>query len=139
MRSGLKPARTSSPASRELPVSGVTPHTLQHTAATWLMQRGVPIWQAAGYLGMSAAMVERIYGYHHPDYMRAAAQAITAKQSQNVFFHWSFHWSNSKRSQVGDKKANDIMVADAVAVEPVSASNFPANREINRESHEFCR
>jgi hypothetical protein len=34
----------------------VTPHTLRHTAATWLMQRGVPIWQAAGYLGMSAAM-----------------------------------------------------------------------------------
>jgi integrase len=31
----------------------VTPHTLRHTAATWLMQRGVPMWQAAGYLGMS--------------------------------------------------------------------------------------
>jgi len=32
----------------------VTPHTLRHTAATWLMQRGVPIWEAAGFLGMSA-------------------------------------------------------------------------------------
>jgi integrase len=62
----------------------VTPHTLRHTAATWLMQRGVPIRQAAGYLGMSAEMVERTYGHHHPEYMRAAAQAITSKQSQNV-------------------------------------------------------
>jgi len=62
----------------------VTPHTLRHTAATWLMQRGVPIWQAAGYLGMSAEMIERHYGHHHPDYMRGAAQAITTKQSQNV-------------------------------------------------------
>jgi integrase len=62
----------------------VTPHTLRHTAATWLMQRGVPIWQAAGYLGMSAQMIERTYGHHHPDYMRGAAQAITSKQSQNV-------------------------------------------------------
>jgi integrase len=62
----------------------VTPHTLRHTAATWLMQRGVPIWQAAGYLGMSAEMIERTYGHHHPDYMRAAAAAITSKQSQNV-------------------------------------------------------
>ena len=62
----------------------VTPHTLRHTAATWLMQRGVPIWQAAGYLGMSAEMIERTYGHHHPDYMRAAAQAITSKQQQNV-------------------------------------------------------
>jgi integrase len=62
----------------------VTPHTLRHTAATWLMQRGLPIWQAAGYLGMSAAMIERTYGHHHPDYMRAAAEAITTKQQQNV-------------------------------------------------------
>ena len=62
----------------------VTPHTLRHTAATWLMQRGVPIWQAAGYLGMSAEMIERTYGHHHPDYMRAAAQAITSKQPANI-------------------------------------------------------
>jgi integrase len=61
----------------------VTPHTLRHTAATWLMQRGVPIWQAAGYLGMSATMIERTYGHHHPDYMRAAAAAITTKQPAN--------------------------------------------------------
>ena len=61
----------------------VTPHTLRHTAATWLMQRGVPIWQAAGYLGMSAQMIERTYGHHHPDYMRGAAEAITTKQSAN--------------------------------------------------------
>jgi integrase len=61
----------------------VTPHTLRHTAATWLMQRGVPIWQAAGYLGMSAEILERTYGHHHPDYMRGAAQAITSKQVEN--------------------------------------------------------
>ena len=33
----------------------VTPLTLRHTAATWLMQRCVPIWEAAGFLGMSPA------------------------------------------------------------------------------------
>jgi integrase len=31
----------------------VTPHTLRHTAATWLMQRAAPMWEAAGFLGMS--------------------------------------------------------------------------------------
>jgi integrase len=62
----------------------VTPHTLRHTAATWLMQRSVPIWQAAGYLGMSSQILERVYGHHHPDYMRAAANAITSKQSKNA-------------------------------------------------------
>jgi integrase len=62
----------------------VTPHTLRHTAATWLMQRGVPISQAAGYLGMSPMMIERTYGHHHPDYMRVAAAAITTKQPANI-------------------------------------------------------
>jgi hypothetical protein len=48
------------------------------------MQRGGPIWQTAGYLGMSAEILERTYGHHHRDYMRGAAQAITSKQVQNV-------------------------------------------------------
>lgn len=54
----------------------VTPHTLRHTAATWLMQAGVPIWEAAGFLGMSPEMLERTYGHHHPDHMRGAAHAL---------------------------------------------------------------
>ena len=29
----------------------ITPHTLRHTAATWLMQLGVGEWQASGFLG----------------------------------------------------------------------------------------
>lgn len=40
----------------------VTPHTLRHTAATWLMQAGVDMWEAAGFLGMSVAVLERTYG-----------------------------------------------------------------------------
>src|SRR5262249_14270608 len=42
----------------------VTPHTLRHTAATWLMQAGVPMWEAAGFLGISPALVEQTYGHH---------------------------------------------------------------------------
>ena len=33
-------------------LNDVTPHTLRHTAATWLMQANVSIWDAAGYLSM---------------------------------------------------------------------------------------
>jgi integrase len=62
----------------------VTPHTLRHTAATWLMQRGVPVWQAAGFLGMSAEILEKTYGHHHPDYLKDAADAITTKTPQKV-------------------------------------------------------
>jgi integrase len=57
----------------------VTPHTLRHTAATWLMQRGVPIWEAAGFLGMSPEVLQQTYGHHHPDYLHGAAAAIGQK------------------------------------------------------------
>ena len=54
----------------------ITPHTLRHTAATWLMQAGVDKWEAAGFLGMSVEMLDRVYGHHHPDHVRAAARAL---------------------------------------------------------------
>jgi integrase len=61
-----------------LPTSGpdkVTPHTLRHTKATWLMQAGVPIWEASGFLGMSVKTLERVYGHHSPDHQEQAANA----------------------------------------------------------------
>jgi integrase len=57
----------------------VTPHTLRHTAATWLMQRGVPIWEAAGFLGMSPEVLQDTYGHHDPDYLQGATAAIGQK------------------------------------------------------------
>ena len=54
----------------------ITPHTLRHTAATWLMQAGVDKWEAAGFLGMTVEMLDRVYGHHHPDHLRTAAKAI---------------------------------------------------------------
>src|SRR3982074_2499089 len=40
-------------AGLDVAAGNVTPHTLRHTAATWLMQRAAPMWEAAGFLGMS--------------------------------------------------------------------------------------
>jgi integrase len=54
----------------------VTPHTLRHTAATWLMQAGVPMWEASGFLGMTQETLENVYGHHHPDHLKGAATAI---------------------------------------------------------------
>jgi integrase len=58
---------------------GVSPHTLRHTAATWLMQNGTEPWQAAGYLGMSVETLINVYGHHHPDHLADAVEKITAK------------------------------------------------------------
>ena len=58
-------------------LEGVSPHTLRHTAATWLMQQGVAMWEAAGFLGMTQETLEKVYGHHHPDYLRNAARAFS--------------------------------------------------------------
>jgi len=62
----------------------VTPHTLRHTAATWLMQLGVNLWTAAGYLGMTVEVLERTYGHHHPDHLSEAVEAITTKKAKRA-------------------------------------------------------
>ncbi len=51
-----------------------TPHTLRHTRATHLMQAGVSLWEAAGYLGMSTEVLEDVYGKHSPDWQKRAAE-----------------------------------------------------------------
>ena len=58
----------------------ISPHTLRHTAATWLMQIGVSTWDAAGFLGMSEKTLRDVYGHHHPDYLQGAAKAIGTKK-----------------------------------------------------------
>jgi integrase len=63
-------------ACRRAGLDDVSPHVLRHTCATWLMQRGVPMWDAAGFLGMSRETLERVYGHQHPDYLRSAAEAL---------------------------------------------------------------
>jgi integrase len=52
----------------------VTPHSLRRTRATWLMQAGVPIWEAAGSLGMTTKVLEEIYGMHSPDWQKNASE-----------------------------------------------------------------
>jgi integrase len=69
-----------------LPVSGpdkVTPHVLRHTAATWAMQNGADLWQAAGFLGMTVEMLQERYGHHHPDFQAGAARAISMSPGQD--------------------------------------------------------
>lgn len=53
----------------------VTPHVLRHTRATTLMKAGISIWDAAKSLGMSVTVLETVYGHHHPDWQKDAAEA----------------------------------------------------------------
>jgi integrase len=55
---------------------GVTPHCLRHTAVTWQLQAGVPVWEVAGFVGMDAQMVQEVYGHHHSEHTRRASKAL---------------------------------------------------------------
>jgi integrase len=70
-------------ACRRADIEGVSPHTLKHTAATWLMQAGTPLWEAAGFLATSVETLERRYAHHHPDFQQTAAENI-GRRPRNV-------------------------------------------------------
>ena len=65
----------------------ITPHWLRHTCATWLMEAGVDMWDAAAFTGMTVAVLEAHYAHHRPDYQAAQTAAIGRKRlvSGDVF------------------------------------------------------
>lgn len=68
-------------AAREAGLQDVTPHTLRHTAATWMVQAGVPWWQIARYLGHTTTLqVEMTYGHHRTEWLAEAAGALDRRQ-----------------------------------------------------------
>ena len=52
----------------------VTPHTLRHTRATWMVQQKISYHEAGGHIGMSPRTLESRYGHHHPDWQKDAAE-----------------------------------------------------------------
>jgi hypothetical protein len=79
------------------------PHTLRHATTTWLMQRRAPIWEAAGFLGMSPEVLECSMATFTPttcgapqrrlakkaDTFRAVDLATTSDQKKSPMITWS--------------------------------------------------
>jgi integrase len=63
------------------------PHIIRHTAATWQMQAGTDLYEAAGYLGMSPKTLLEVYGHHHPDFQTRAASAVSPKATKRDHAH----------------------------------------------------
>ncbi len=57
-------------------LTAVTPHTLRHTAGTWMAQRGVPLWEIAGFLGQTHERTAALYSHHSPDHLTRAREAL---------------------------------------------------------------
>jgi len=77
---GLAPQGWTSPARSKVPTStGISPHTLRHTAATNMARAGIPLSHIAEFLGNTIAMVERVYKHLQPDHLKAAADVLAPK------------------------------------------------------------
>lgn len=63
-------------ACRRIGLEDVTPHTLRHTAGTWMAQQGVDLWQIGGYLGQDYERTTELYAHHHPDFLNDAKRAM---------------------------------------------------------------
>lgn len=68
--------RSFATACKRAGIEGVTPHTLRHTAGTWMAQAGVPMWEIAGYLGHSHETTTELYSHHSPDHLLRAREAL---------------------------------------------------------------
>lgn len=60
--------------------SGITatPHMLRHSAAVWMAEDRVPVFQIAQFLGHSDSRItERVYARFSPDFLSTAAESLT--------------------------------------------------------------
>lgn len=60
--------------------SGITamPHMLRHSAAVWMAEDRIPVFQIAQFLGHSDSRItERVYAWFSPDFLSTAAEALT--------------------------------------------------------------
>ena len=67
-------------AADEAGLDGVSPHTLRHTAVTWAMQGGAPMFDASAVFGMSVKVLEQSYAHHHPDAGRSVHAAMERRR-----------------------------------------------------------
>ena len=121
MKRGIKAA------GKRAALGNVTPKMLRHSAAVRMAENGVPMEEIAQYLGHhNVNVTRRIYTRFSP-YLRKAAAAL---ELDARFNEPSEHFAD-------EPQVADFMVVDALLIEPVSSSKFPANREINREFYRF--
>lgn len=78
----------------------VTPHTLRHTCVTWLLADGKSYGQIGKYVGMSAVVIERVYGHTNDDLQRETANAIGRRNIPGSVSHPS----HEKTSKDGNKR-----------------------------------
>ncbi|MCX7314400.1 MAG: site-specific integrase [Alphaproteobacteria bacterium] len=79
----------------------VTAHTLRHTCVTWMLDAGRSPWQVGQYVGMTAEMVERVYG-HVNDAMQRETANTPRRNKQGRVPHLS-HTTTQKGMNISER------------------------------------
>ncbi len=61
----------------------VTPHIMKHTCITWMLQRGIPIWEVSGFTGTSEKVIRETYGHHSPHHLATAKRRFHGRNLGN--------------------------------------------------------
>ena len=67
-------------------ITGVTPHTLRHTAGTLMALAGIDLFLIAKVLGHSVQKTTELYAHFRPDYLRGAVDVL-GKATPDAFAH----------------------------------------------------
>lgn len=94
------------------------------------MQAGVDKWEAAGFLGMSVEMLDRIYGHHHPLHLRQAANATGYRRQKETL---SVSLSKPKPASFNATQVVDIAGGGHSHLPTGLRVKFPANRDLYRD------
>lgn len=64
-------------ASKRAGITGITPHVLRHTAASWMAEEGVDMFRISKFLGhTNSKITEERYAKLHPNFLADAADAL---------------------------------------------------------------
>lgn len=87
-------------ACRRAGITGVTPHTLRHTAGTLMALAGIDLFLIAKVLGHSIQKTTELYAHFHPEYLRNAVNALNSATPKVKLYEASDTGNNAAKGSV---------------------------------------
>ena len=82
-------------------------HTLRHTAASWMVAAGVPLYEVGKILGHSTPLMTQRYAHLAPEHLRSAVAALDGSSTRiETFSRHAAQASGSVSSPASPAAAN---------------------------------
>ncbi len=101
----------------------VTPNTLRHSVASWMVQAGRPLKEVADFLGHAdIRMVERHYGHLDPNYKRAAVEVLNEVLPDAETPQYHRKWEGASRLTAAKPLKSLEKMVDPSGIEPLTST-----------------